>query len=112
MAIRVFTIDESIWAITLEGRVDSAVSRAVEEAFTNLFNGGHYRVVVDFSNTTYLASAGIRVLIMAQRTAQAAGGNVQLAAANLNLKEVMRMAGLEQIFVFNETVGEAVGRLK
>lgn len=112
MSIRVYKIDEGIWAIALEGRVDSAVARAVDEAFTNLFEGGHHRVVVDFTGTTYLASAGIRVLLMAQRTAQAAGGNVQLAAANLNLKEVMRMAGLEQLFVFNETVGEAVGRLK
>lgn len=112
MSIRVYKIDEDIWAIGLEGRIDSAIARSVDEAFTNLFNSGHRRVVVDFGNTTYLASAGIRTLIIAQRTAQAAGGNVQLAAAGPNLIEVMRMAGLEQLFVFNPTVGEAVGRLK
>jgi anti-sigma B factor antagonist len=112
MSIRIYKIDEDIWAIGLEGRIDSAIARSVEEAFSNLFTSGHHRVVVDFTGTTYMASAGIRALIMAHRTAQAAGGGVQLAAAALNLVEVMRMAGLEQLFTFNPTVGEAVGRLK
>jgi anti-anti-sigma factor len=76
-----------------------------------LSESGHHRVVVDFTEATYLASAGIRVLIMAQRRAQTAGGGVQLAGAITNIEDVMRMAGLEQMFIFNESVGEAVGRL-
>lgn len=111
MSIRVSKISEDIWGIALAGRIDSAVARAVEEAFNSLFESDHHRVVVDFAEATYLSSAGIRVLIMAQRRAQAAGGGVQLAAAGTNLEDVMRMAGLEQIFVFNKTLGEAVGRL-
>ncbi len=111
MSIRVSKIDEGLWSIALGGRIDSAVARAVEEAFNNLSESGHHRVVVDFSDATYLASAGIRVLILAQRRAQTAGGGVQLAAATTHLEDVMRMAGLEQMFVFNKTVGEAVGRL-
>jgi anti-anti-sigma factor len=111
MSIRVSKISDDIWTIALEGRIDSAVARAVEEAFNSLAESGHHRVVVDFTDATYLASAGIRVLIMAQRRAPAAGGGVQLAAASSHIEDVMRMAGLEQMFVFNKTVGEAVGRL-
>jgi anti-anti-sigma factor len=111
MSIRVSKINEDIWRIALAGRIDGAVSRAVEEAFNNLAESGHHRVVVDFTEATYLASAGIRVLIMAQRRAQTAGGGVQLAAAITNIEDVMRMAGLEQMFVFNKSVGEAIGRL-
>lgn len=111
MSIRVSKISENIWGIALAGRVDSAVARAVEEAFNNLFESRHHRVVIDLTETTYLASAGIRVFIMAQRRAQTVDGGVQLAAASTNIEDVMRMAGLEQIFVFNKTVGEALGRL-
>lgn len=111
MSIRVVKINQDIWSIALEGRVDSAVARAVEEAFNSLWESGHHRVVVDFTDATYLASAGIRVLIMAQRRVQAVGGGVQLAAASTHVEDIMRMAGLEQMFVFNKTVGEALGRL-
>jgi anti-anti-sigma factor len=111
MSIRVFKINDDIWSIALAGRIDSAVARAVEEAFNSLAETGRQRVVVDLSDATYLSSAGIRVLIMAQRRAQAAGGGVQLAAPITNIEDVLRMAGLEQMFVFNKTVGEAVGRL-
>lgn len=111
MSIRVSKISDDIWSIALAGRIDSAVARAVEEAFNSLTESGHHRVVVDLTEATYLASAGIRALIMAQRRAQTFGGGVQLGAASTNIEDVMRMAGLEQMFVFNKTVGEAVGRL-
>jgi anti-anti-sigma factor len=108
MTVRAFQANETVWAIGVTGRIDGAVAQAVEEAFRSLFAAQHHWVVMDFSQTTYLSSAGIRALIVVQRTAQAAGGEVRLAAAPPNVQDVMRMAGLEQLFIFYPSVAEAL----
>lgn len=112
MAIRVFKLDEDVWTIALDGRIDGTVARAVQQAFDNLLDTELYRIIADLSDATYLASAGVRVLIAAYRRAQEAGGGVEVVVPPNNVREVMRMAGLEQTFHFNTSVGEALARLK
>jgi anti-anti-sigma factor len=109
MAIHVTGSDDGIGVVAVEGRIDTATARSVEQAINGLLDTGVQRVVVDFSNVTYVASAGIRALILAQRRAQqfAGGGGIQLAALTPNVQEIFSIAGLEQMFKFHKTVDDA-----
>jgi len=107
MAIRVTGSDDGIGVVAVEGRIDTATARSVEQAINGLFDAGVQRVVVDFSNVTYVASAGIRALILAQRRAQQFAGGIQLAALTPNVQEIFSIAGLEQMFKFHKTVDDA-----
>lgn len=107
MAIRVTGSGDGIGVVAVDGRIDTATARSVEQAINGLFDAGVHRVVMDFSGVSYIASAGIRILILAQRRAQQFGGGVQVAALAPNVQEILAIAGLEQIFKFHKTADEA-----
>ncbi|MGH2523796.1 MAG: STAS domain-containing protein [Anaerolineales bacterium] len=110
MTIRVYQLTDEVWAVAPEGRVDTAVAGAVEAAFNGLFDEGHTRVVADLSGVTYMASSGLRALLLSWRRAGTLGGGVELAGVNDRVQDVLSMAGLDQVFRFHATAQEAVER--
>jgi anti-anti-sigma factor len=58
-------------------------------------------LVLDFGRLDYLASAGIRVLIAAQKKLKASGGTLVLCNVNESVKEVFQVTGLDDIFTFS-----------
>jgi anti-anti-sigma factor len=107
MTVRVHPLVDDIWAVTPEGRITVPTARSMEEALNILLDGGHTRVVVDFSAATYITSLGLKVLLVSQRRARALGGDVQLAALGPRMQEIFEMAGFEQIFHFHASTAEA-----
>jgi anti-sigma B factor antagonist len=110
--VRVYCLQGDIWAIAPSGRIDTAAARALEDAFKGLFDAGHTRVVVDLAGVSYMASAGLRALMLALRAARTAGGDVQLAALTNSVADTLAMAGLDQLFVFHPSLAEAAAGLK
>src|SRR5712692_9898716 len=55
--------------IQLSGRVDGSTAPQLEHAMKKIQNDGRYRIVVDLAETDFVASAGLRVLLSAQKEA-------------------------------------------
>ena len=110
--ILVSSPQRDIWAVAPQGRIDSAAARSVEDALNGLLEEGRARIVVDFADVTYMASAGLRVLILALRRARKLGGDVHLAAVQPGVSEVLSMAGLDTMFSAHATVATAVAALQ
>lgn len=110
--IQVTSLNPDVWSIAPQGRIDSAGARSIEEAFANLFEQGAALFVVDFSEVSYMASAGLRVLMISLKRAKQTNGDVRLAALNPRVKETLRMSGLDTLFAFHDTVDEAVKNLR
>jgi anti-sigma B factor antagonist len=55
-------------------------------------------VVVDLSEVAYVASAGIKALLVGLRRARLLDGDVRLAALNDRVREVFEMSGFDQVF--------------
>jgi anti-anti-sigma factor len=103
---------QDIWAVAPQGRIDSAAARSVEDALNGLLDEGRSRIIVDFADVSYMASAGLRVLILSLRRARKLGGDVHLAAVTPEVREVLNMAGLHTLFTFQPSVGAAVRSLQ
>lgn len=103
---------QDIWSLAPEGRIDTAAARAVEDAFNGLLEEGHTHIVVDCGNVIYMASAGLRVLMLGLRRARTMGGDVRLAQVSANVLQAFRMSGLDKLFVIHPTVAEAVQDLR
>ncbi|MGQ0602409.1 MAG: STAS domain-containing protein [Anaerolineales bacterium] len=101
-----------IWAIAPQGRIDSAAAGALQDALDGLLSEGRSRIVIDFADVSYMASAGLRVLILSLRRARKLGGDMHLAAIPSGVGEVLSMAGLETMFTFQPTVAEAIRSLQ
>ena len=54
--------------------------------------------VFDFAELDYISSAGLRILMTAQRALQAAGGRVLVARPNDMVRGVLDMTGLSGVF--------------
>ncbi len=93
------TIDKklngSALTITLEGRLDTTTSPKLEtELRTSL--GGVTELVLDFAGLEYLSSAGLRVILAAQKVMNRQGSMV-IRNVNETINEVFDITGFADI---------------
>lgn len=55
------------------------------------------RVIVDFSQVTFLASIGIRLLVKAARAISGRGGKIAVYNLNADARKVLRSTGIDTI---------------
>lgn len=60
------------------------------------------KVVFDFSNVSFMDSAGIGLLIGRYKLAKMLGGNVQVINASRSIKKVLEMSGVVRIIPVEE----------
>ena len=92
-----------------EGRIDSSTAPQLEESLKSVMKAGHHNIVIDLSRVTFLSSAALRVLISTSKECRKNRGDLYLAAPSDKLKEVFKLAGLDEIFTFFDDVVDAVG---
>lgn len=81
-------------------RLDSNTSPEVGEKLAAEIEGGMLRIVFDFSETEYISSAGLRVLLMAAKLLGPADGKLALCNANDQIVEVLDISGFLDIFKY------------
>jgi anti-sigma B factor antagonist len=89
-----FSEDKVILA--LNGKISAAsageFNAAVEEAL-----GERSVLILDFKDVDYLASAGLRVLVGAQKKTRASGGSLTLLNVREEVMTVLEVTGLDEI---------------
>jgi anti-sigma B factor antagonist len=81
--------------VVLAGRFDAAQAEKAESFFLSLPEGK----VVDFSQLTYISSAGLGVLLEAQKRLKEKGRpGLRLVNANSHIREIFRFTGFDKIF--------------
>jgi anti-sigma B factor antagonist len=96
--------------LKVTGRIDSSTAPQLAEAINQILDSGRYRVVIDMSGVSFISSAGLRVLISAQKTCRRYNrGEIVLADVPENIMAAFELAGFTPLFkIFRETL-EAVG---
>lgn len=80
--------------IILSGRFDAAQTEKAREVFLNLTEAK----VVDFSRLDYISSAGLGVLLAAQKRLSERGKGLRLINVNGHIRDVFHFSGFDQIF--------------
>ncbi len=111
MSVEVKTVGDSK-IIVIPKRFDAYTASSVETELTHLIADGARKVVCDFSQTDYLASAGLRVLITASKSLQRAGGKMVLCSIKPYVLEVFEISGLNKIFKMYGSAEAALQELK
>ena len=81
--------------LKVDGRLDTNTSPELE---AELKLDGVTEMVFDFSGLEYIASAGLRVLIMAQKAMSSCGGKMLVANPNETVRGVFDITGMSSIF--------------
>ena len=88
--------NESIITISVKGRVDANTSPELQKAILLAFQKVN-KVVIDFSECEYVSSAGLRALLIGQKTATSKGGYMKLTRVPEILMNVLKMTGMVKI---------------
>ncbi len=86
--------------VQISGRVDSLTAPRLACAIKNILDTGRYNIVLDLTHVNYVSSAGLRVLIDAQKTCKPHGGEVALTGVPQRIYETLELAGLVSLFRF------------
>lgn len=105
------TLPQGIRLIGFQGRLDHLSVADLESALQQVLAAGDYRIVVDLSQTPYINSGGLRVLVTAWRTARRHGGDLFICCLTERLREIFEMAGFERVFSIYPTRDLAVQAL-
>lgn len=104
-------LDGGITLAKLSGRLDLAGSRAIDLPFTAHVATQSTRVVVDLSQVSFLASLGIRVLVVPAKAARARGGDLVLLNPQPKVMEVLMVSGLTAVLKVYTDLADAVAAL-
>ena len=81
--------------LTLSGRLDTNASPALEAELKQSI-GGVKELIFDFSGVEYISSAGLRILLAAQKVMNRQG-SMKLIGVNDDVMEVFEITGISDI---------------
>lgn len=87
--------DGTSLTIALEGRLDTTTSPELD-AVLNESLPGVTELVLDFADLSYISSAGLRVLLIAQKT-MATQGSMKVCNVNDVIMEIFELTGFSGI---------------
>jgi anti-anti-sigma factor len=78
--------------LTLEGRLDTTTAPQFQDALISAFDEAG-EVSLDFEKLAYVSSAGLRVLLMGQKTAGGKSASMTICNVSDEIMEIFEMTG-------------------
>jgi anti-anti-sigma factor len=100
--------------LSLAGRLDHATADGFKDALLaqmGTCKAGQDLLVLDFSGVPYIASVGLRALMIASKQAKAQGGTLVVAALQPVVKEIFEISRFTLLFRSYPSVREALAAI-
>ena len=111
MDLKTEQLAEGVEKISLVGRMDSIGGHDINLRLAARVAHRKLLAVVDMSEVSFLASIGIRTLVVNARAQSSHGGVMALASPQPLVAEVLRMAGIDTIIPVYPDVDSAFSAL-
>jgi anti-anti-sigma factor len=96
MKIEILEEVDGISNVIVVGRMDIAGVDAAEQGF-NVVAASCRKVIIDFSGVEFLASLGMRTLVMTAKAVASKGGKMIILSPQPSVEKALRTAGLDSI---------------
>ena len=93
MKMQVEPVASGVVKVILEGRLDITGAGVIDRQF-NAIAGSHRGVIVDLSRVSFLASIGIRTLLLGAKAVQRRGGVLVLLNPVIEVAKVLDLMGV------------------
>ncbi len=94
MQIRKEQNDEQTMTISLIGRLDTTSSKEFDAEMQTI-NSEVHLLILNFKELSYISSAGLRVLLTAQKAANARNSTMKLINVNDEIMQVFELTGFQ-----------------
>lgn len=92
----------------IKGRADTAGAVEFEKAVMTPIKQGRINVVLNLTDLDYIASGGLRVILMAAKEIKTAQGDLVLCGLQENIRKVFEISGFLSIFTIKDTLQDAL----
>ena len=99
----------NVMVARLAGEIDTVDSDDFSGALSSLLAAKPARLVLDFSEVSYIASVGLSLLLKLAQEMRAMGGKVAIAAATPAVSRVLETVHLGSVVPIKPTVESAMG---
>ena len=106
-----YKLQDDVLVVMPSERLDTRTAPGVESEVMDYIGNGTTRVVFDFNRTSYVSSAGLRVLLKAAKAVDKQGGGVGVCNANSHILEVLDISGFKMVVKIGKTLDKAVAAL-
>ncbi|MBW3592176.1 MAG: STAS domain-containing protein [Actinobacteria bacterium] len=96
------------YVISLAGEVDLYTAPEFKEQLLEIVGKGGKEVVVDLSNTTFIDSTTLGVLVGGVKRLRPNGGQLTLVCSDRNITKIFEITGLDKVFPIYASRAEAV----
>ena len=103
-------VDESTYVIALTGEVDLYTAPEFKQQLLDVIGKGGKDVVVDFSDTTFIDSTTLGVLVGGVKRLRAQDGRLSLVCSDRNIRKIFEITGLDRVFTIYPTRDEALAK--
>ncbi len=103
-------VDDSTYVIALSGEVDLYTAPEFKQQLLDVIAKGGKDVVVDFTNTTFIDSTTLGVLVGGVKRLRAQDGRLSLVCSDRNITKIFEITGLDRVFTIYPTRDEALAR--
>ena len=98
------------YVISLAGEVDLYTAPEFKQQLLDVISQGGKNVVVDFSDTTFIDSTTLGVLVGGVKRLRAQEGRLSLVCSDRNITKIFEITGLDRVFTIYPTRDEALAK--
>ena len=106
--IKTEQVDGGAYVISLAGEVDLYTAPEFKQQLLDVIGKGAKSVIVDFSNTTFIDSTTLGVLVGGVKRLRTNDGQLSLVCSDRNITKIFEITGLNKVFDIYESRDEAV----
>jgi anti-sigma B factor antagonist len=110
--IKTEELGDDSYVISLAGEVDLYTAPEFKQQLLDVISQGGKNVIVDFSNTTFIDSTTLGVLVGGIKRLRTNDGQLSLVCNDRNITKIFEITGLDRVFTIYSTRDEAVDQLK
>jgi anti-sigma B factor antagonist len=99
------------YLISLTGEIDLYTAPEFKQQLLDVIAQGGKEVVVDFSDTTFIDSTTLGVLVGGVKRLRTNEGQLSLVCSDRNITKIFEITGLDRVFAIYPTREEAVAKL-
>jgi anti-anti-sigma factor len=111
MELVIEELAEGVTRAALKGRLDIDGAAAVDTGLRSLADGRD-RLVIDLSDVSFVASMGLRTLMVCARSMVAHGGRMAISGPQPSVGRVLSVSGVDQILTIAPSLEAAVAAIR
>ena len=104
-------VDGDSYVIALAGEVDLYTAPEFKQQLLDVIANGAKYVVVDFSDTTFIDSTTLGVLVGGVKRLRTNDGQLALVSSDRNITKIFEITGLDRVFSIYPSRDEAVANV-